>query len=192
MSQLANLIRQIAEKPAALIFAEVTAVNGVECTLSPASDEPDYEGVGLRASLDGEDTGLICIPKIGSMVLAAIVNEISGDARIIQYTELERIEIKFAEDYYFKLNADKTVELRCDTLRVLQGANGGVPIALNVAQKFNQLENMTNALYNFAISHIHTSGAQGSPTTPALTPPATMLISPVTSAQDLENQDFTH
>lgn len=147
----------------------VKSVSGLECEIEPGADFPAYTNVMLRASLADPATGVILTPKVGSNVFCCVVDQSAGQAHIFQYDQVEKVEIL-----------------------TTAGAVGTVPFSAKVADKILALENKVNKLIQDMGTHTHT-GNLGAPTTPPIPPfVADAVITPTTTAADLENANFKH
>ena len=125
---------------------------GWVCDCAPINESATLTNVRLQPSKDGQ---VLITPAEGSVVF--VIKEDESNAFVSMYGQI-------------------------DEIKVFDGTNGGVPIATNIADKLNVLEQRM-------FDHQHLSASPGSPTTPD---PATNPIIPETQPEDLENPLFLH
>jgi len=118
MAEIANIIKKIATEGQKIHTypAKVIRVNRDENALHPEdedaysvdvmrADGAEISHVRLKASLQDKEQGIICIPKVGSWVLASIIETTETRAFISQYSEIDKIflRIRNDDDTYFQM-----------------------------------------------------------------------------------------
>ncbi|GAA4271627.1 hypothetical protein U6A24_13660 [Aquimarina gracilis] len=58
-------------------------------------DVLEYNNVRLKASINEYDEGIIVVPRLGSWVLVSIIEGIETNAFVSQYSEVEKVLVKF-------------------------------------------------------------------------------------------------
>jgi hypothetical protein len=81
--------------PTQAFLAEVVSVDKEQCTveLKTVNDDLELADNRLRAVIDQKDTGMIIWPKVGSIIMAALINNDINSCAILMYSELEKITI---------------------------------------------------------------------------------------------------
>ena len=91
-----DLIKKaIGKSPNNLMLCEVTSVDepNATCNCSPTGEEAELLDVSLRAVNDESQTGFICYPKVGSLVLVIITDPTNCSAVVLACAEIEKISI---------------------------------------------------------------------------------------------------
>lgn len=145
------------------------------CVVTPTNGSPDIQDVRLEADYT-EDTstdskGFFVVPAVSSLVIVTFLSK--DDAFISAWTEIDKIVSKQGE-WIFN-----------------DGSNDGLVKVIELTDKLNNIENKVNDLISFINSHVHTSAAPGSPTTPPV-PTFTGGTLTTTQKAEIENTDITH
>lgn len=156
--QLRDLIQDIVRNEVEETFGIACKVSrvyedeelGWVCDCSPINGKADLTETRLMPEVDGQ---ILIKPSIGSVVFVVLESE--SQAFVSMYG-------------------------RIDSINYFDSKNGGVPIAQNITEKLNTLE---DGLKN----HVHTSASAGSPTTK----PVGLTIEN-TKVEDLESKTFFH
>jgi len=149
----------------------VVSVNKDEltCVVQPLDeDAPVIEDVDLALGLEG----VIPIPTVDSSVIVAMENGFTGF--LTGYSGLDELHL-IADKITFSGDPNST-----STLVVIE----------KLVTKLNNLENAYNALLTHYKTHIHTSAAPGSPTTPVTVPLAQQNLQ-LTKQADIDNPNIT-
>lgn len=118
MGDITNLVKDVANKNQVIetFSAKVIEINNE--TDSPHNTEDAYtvsimradgaiiKNVRLKASIQDVEQGIITIPKKDSWVLASVIDGVETRAFISQYSEIERIFIRFKNDQNHFLEID--------------------------------------------------------------------------------------
>lgn len=122
MIQLKDLIQNIAEKDSFVqtYAAKVVAINTPQNSIHNSDDvftvnviRPDgamIKNVRIKASIQEEEQGIICIPKLDSWVLVSIIDNVETRAFISQYSEVERTFIRFKNENHQYLEIDSNAD----------------------------------------------------------------------------------
>jgi hypothetical protein len=119
---------------------------------------PDRPETRLRAVIDSSATGLIILPKIGSYVLAGMLNNKPESSFICGFSDIDEVYINIPQSelridkngFLFKRGADNLAGLISDLLEAIMKLTvttgtgpSGTPINIadfvELKQKFNQL-----------------------------------------------------
>ena len=113
------------------IAATVDAVDEQAYTIdvTPVGEGAEVFDVRLRASLDGSDTGLIQVPKVGSTVLISAINNNWNSAFLTLTSELEKLLVKVD---------DSTLEVKAGEIIINGGALGGLVKAKELEEQLNK------------------------------------------------------
>lgn len=127
---LKALIRKLAGEAMVQAFeAEVTAVDEAKetCTVLPA-DDAEIFNVRMTAVLGEKASYFLPVPKVGSMVVVAILNGNENTAYIAQYSELDKVLLK------------------CDEITFNDGLNGGLIIWDNLLTDLKKVNGILTAM----------------------------------------------
>lgn len=94
-----EMIKLISENvPTIVIVGEVVSVDEDKrsCTVKDTDTELELYDVKLQGSL-GLTEGLLITPKVGSKVLVSLIGNEERNLFIVQYSEVEKIELKGSE-----------------------------------------------------------------------------------------------
>lgn len=172
IKKLAQDAKPITTYPATVISVDES---NYTCELEKSDNSLKVYGVRLRAQIVVSNNGVRLIPKVGSVVFAAIVNDDIRFTYIAQYADLEKVRIQ----------ADTLIELN-------DGSNGGLINIADMVTKMNNLENKQNVILALLKTHVHlgvTVGAGASGPSTAFTTEAALTP---TVQSDLENTKVTH
>ena len=139
------------------------------CVVQPLDeDSPPILDVDLAMGLEG----VIPIPTVDSLVVVSLENDVTGF--LACYSGLDEL----------RLIADKV------TFSGDENSTSTWVVIEKLVTRLNNVENAFNALLAHYKTHIHTSAAPGSPTTP-VTVPLTQQNLQVTQQADIENPNIT-
>lgn len=93
--RLAQNIRALSPDTMWLTQGEVTAVDGLTCTVKIGDAE--IEGVRLRASLSARERQILVVPKIGSPVTLGCLTADLNNLVVLQVDEIESITVNGGE-----------------------------------------------------------------------------------------------
>lgn len=151
--------------PKGVMPVKVTAVNEADGTC----DGEDVEGneifdIRMRASIDGEENGIMMIPAVDSWVLVGNLDNSPNAWAAIMYSELQKYSVRISpmewrmddEGLLLKKNADTLAAVMADLidqikLLTVTCATPGAPstVPLNVAA-FEAIKNRINQLLKTA------------------------------------------
>lgn len=113
--------------PVQVWAAEVTAVDGLACTVVLTNTELEVDGVTLVANPDASEYFTL-IPKVGSRVLVGLKENEIADLYVVQYTEIDslkftknNVEISADVTEVKVKNAQSEVILKNDSVAIKQG-----------------------------------------------------------------------
>lgn len=177
LQSIGESIRRIADKGNGIKSGEVTAVDEAAgtCAVLLTGDEYARVDVLLNAVTDN-DNGVYLVPTVGSKVWVSAIDE-TGLQGVVKCSNLQKVIVK----------ADTLVEFN-------GGTNGGLVKVAELVDRLNGLENLLNQLITNYNSHTHsTTCGAGAGSTVALTAGTeTGSISPITTVEDIENEDVKH
>ncbi len=174
-------IREIIHKviderqPVQVLAGKVLSVNEQAMTVDlSVPGRADRLDVRLRSVIDGQETGILIYPKIGSYVLVGLIDNRPESSFVVAYSEVEKIRV---------LGLD-LMELNGDNL-------GGLVISQEVADDLNEIKQDINQLKQIisAWTPVPSDGGAAFKTA-ATTWAASMLVD--TLKTDLENQKVKH
>lgn len=164
-----SLVKDLPGLQPPIVVGKVTAVDTGSWTCTVEVEECyTRNDVRIRAIEDGTNEGFILKPKVGSQVT-----------------------IKMGENERNLWFLDMVSEV--DEVYLKGDANGGIPIAENIKDKLNRLENKVNDLVNSYNTHTHSVPQAPSGTTEsAPTTAQQTTINPLTQTSDLESTTVLH
>ncbi len=95
MEEFNRAVSTIVKRRAVTTVGRVKTVSGITCTVE-RENLPDLLDVRLQAIDKDFDSFFLVVPKVGSEVLCLEVENQPAETAIVNYTEIERIEIKVA------------------------------------------------------------------------------------------------
>lgn len=155
----------------------VKSVNESErtCVVTPSDGGPDVLDVRLETDYtEGSSTdskGFFIVPEVSSLVIITFMSK--EESFISAWTQIDKIVSKQTE-WIFN-----------------DGSNDGLAKIIELTSKLNDIENKVNSLITFINTHLHTTVAPGSPTTPPV-PSFTGGSLTLTSKSDIENENVKH
>jgi tetrahydromethanopterin S-methyltransferase subunit B len=161
-SNIRDYIQKIVGDNETLLFAEVTEVDGVFCTVQPI-DETLAKIENVRLVAEESDAGFYPIPKVGSQVIVTLLGGTS--AFISMFGELDSIALR--GDQY-----------------------GGLIKIEELVTKLNNLENKVNSIINTLNSTVIPLAPSG--TYPLSSNFASVSTLTTTNKSDLENDKVLH
>ncbi len=172
--------------------------NGPSIEADPQNDDANILKVRLRAGLNGSFKGMVVYPKVGSWVLVSHIDNDPAAASVIQYTDIDSIEIELENGSKLFMKNNGEIHIKSQKIIMNDGTKGPMAIIAKLVQKYNQLESKYNSLAGDYAIHTHGVIAVGSPTgiAAASIPASTIilpgaLIVPLTTQADLENTNIT-
>lgn len=121
-------VRAISTNKVKVSIGKVTKIEGVFCTVE-RDELPELLDVRLHSVISEIENYFLIVPKLGSEVVVAEIENAEGEATIIQYSEIEKLEVK-VKDLEFSLNDGKAT---------LKNNQGNLKTILN--DLFTQLDN---------------------------------------------------
>lgn len=106
--QIRRAVRQLAGVTYETFPATVTAVEKESVDVKPLDSEAEISGVRLKAALDGNDSGIVIVPKQGSTVLVTKIGGSDEECFVSMVAEAQEIRVKIGEVGFF-LDADGMV-----------------------------------------------------------------------------------
>jgi len=163
------------EMPVQVTAGKVTSVdeNAGTCDVLPLNGPERYD-VRLRAVADGRGTGVMIVPKTGSLVLIGIIDNMPEQSFVVAVSEVEKILVRDAS--YVEINGD---------------THGGLVISQEVAGQLNEIKNQINQLKQILTSWTPVPSDGGGALKTAVTAWASQSLPPV-NAIDLENRKVKH
>ncbi|MEO1006845.1 MAG: hypothetical protein AAFW67_13565 [Cyanobacteria bacterium J06638_38] len=102
--------------------------------------------VKLRVIADGEESGFILYPKVGSPVIIGIVDNNPADCFVAQYSECDGMQFVIKDKHSFKVDANGNAVWTANNQIHFDGATNGLIKIPELVQKINTLESDLNAL----------------------------------------------
>lgn len=156
---LATTKKYLEAIPAQMTVGIVTEISGLTCKVE-RENLPPLEDVRMNAIEGSFEDLFLIIPKIGSQVLCATIENNNEETTIIKYTEIDqviitikgaRFEMSAGQFQIKNENADlkKINNELLDALKnaVIQTPNGIGHFAPNTKIKFNQIQEKNNELF---------------------------------------------
>lgn len=161
------------------ILCEVVSVDTAKrtCVVSTVSADVQIKDVALMATVDD---GMLLIPEVGSQVV--VIYSTLTIPYIALYSQLSKIVY---------IVGDSGIEVTSDSIKLNDGAFGGLTKIEPLVDKINALENLINTILSTLQSTVI-------PLAPSGTYPFAPLysgvnpIAPITQKSDLENTNITH
>ena len=119
----------------------------------------------LKASIDGQQNAFVIYPVVGSFVFCVNENNSKNRYAVLMVNEIDKIVIN-------------------------GGENGGLAIVPKLIDHLNNIETAFNNLLNEYKTHVHTSAAPGSLTTPMT--PVSLIADINDDFSDIENIKIKH
>jgi len=135
-------------------------------------------GVRLRSVVDSKQVGILVLPTKGSYVVVERIENSDNHALVVGYSEIDSWALTI-EGNMLKVDKEKWI--------FNGGEQGGLVLIEKLIDKLNKIEKGFNSLLKEFKSHVHTSAAPGSPTTP-MVPPSMVLDLQETKKSDIENE----
>ncbi len=174
---LKDVIHKIIDErqPVQILAGKVLSVNENDMTVDVSiAGRADRLDVRLRSVIDGQETGILIYPKIGSYVLVGLIDNRPESSFVVAYSEIDKIRL-------LDLN-----------LLELNGNNkGGLVISEEVANELNAIKQDINNLKQIFSGWTVAGGDGGSALKLAASTWMTSMLSN-TVKTDLENQKVTH
>jgi hypothetical protein len=182
------------------IVGEVIAVDAqaLTCDIKPNGGYAPLLDVRLRSTVNVDDAGnalpsraqgVYALPKVGSYVLAEPIGKQSAAYYVSAYSEVDKVLIIIG-DTQIEMEAPR-IAIDSDKVSFNQGTNGGLVLVSPLVNKLNSLTQKVNELETLLATHVHTSAAPGTPTTP---PVPVIVPSPIAPAavSELSNPNIEH
>lgn len=127
-------IRTVVKKmlKATVVIGKAENVNNLTCDINRGEDSPKLKSARLNALEEQSDTYYTIVPKEGSWVLAAIIENDQAEAVVISCTEIEKVIMKCGE---------MTFEISDAGIVLNNGGNGGIPINGKIADNLDAIKN---------------------------------------------------
>lgn len=170
----------ITEQATIKALAQVMAVDESAKTCSAfLVQEPEIELQNIRLAAENTD-GWLMVPKLGSRILVA---QMEGFFYVEMFSELAEIRLS--------MEGQQKIQITANEILLDGGSLGGLLKVAQVQQKFNLLERKLNSLQTLLASHVHTSTAPGTPTSPS---PQMAGLAPLAETQraEIENTKIKH
>lgn len=187
MTLIKEHIKRLAgEAPMQVQACKVKSVNESDytCDCEPVDESADFLDVRLRSIVDNNATGLVSIPKVGSIVLVALIANEDAEAFVVSFSELDKIIIENV--------GGMTTQWLSNVINLNGDGHKGLVKVVQLTQKLNAVENKLNALLAKYNAHTHPYVNVSSP---AVTSPTTQLepgtVTP-TQQSDIENTKVKH
>lgn len=175
-----SLRRIVGSSDNVFVIAKVDKVDGVMVDVTPVDDDlAPICGVRLKAT-DADD-GLVMVPKVGSVVIVAMMSEVDGC--VAMWSEIESVKL---------IIGDSKVEMTGDKVVFNGGENKGLVIAEKVAAKIEALEKDINSLKQATTTWVPAPMDGGAALKGAIASWAAQMIQPTTKKEDIMNDKVTH
>ena len=138
--------------------------------------------VKLKAIEEGEDKGLVIIPKQDTMVCAAMLEGIEANWSLIQYSEIESWQITTSGGAQITVADDGKVYLNGQD-------HGGLVKIEALVDRLKEIEDTHDKLVDMFDTHVHTVS---SGTAIKLSAPSMTKMPSKTNKDDLENKNVQH
>jgi hypothetical protein len=127
--------------PVQVFVAKVISVSLTDftCDVDPIDDGATYYHVRLKPTIDGDDNGIICVPKENSYVLVGILGNNENAAFILSCSLDEYVLIKANNGAYIKIHENGNIVMNGG------GLNGMVKVA-DLVTRMNTIEQDLNAI----------------------------------------------
>lgn len=130
--ELHKKLLQITASPVVCFHATVTEVDIATrtCTVQPPG-QSEIPNVRLRAAIDGDKSGIIELPEVGSSVLVQYVGNKSDNLQLLRPSKISKIIVSNADESLKHLLEDTYAELNKtrSLINALVTIIGGAPIA---------------------------------------------------------------
>lgn len=93
------------------------------CDVLPIDDGPEMFDVRLKPSIDGDNTGLICIPVVGSHVVVSIIGNNDHYAYISMFGKVDSYQVVTASGVKIELKNNGELHLNGESLGGIIKAN---------------------------------------------------------------------
>jgi len=164
------------EMPTQTVVGKVISIDETNMTCDiELPNKPNMLDVRIRSLIDDQNTGILIVPKLSSVVLVGLIENREESAFICTYSEIDKIHLIVND---IQLSGD---------------AFGGLVKVDELTQKLNKVENAVNQLKADFNSHTHNAPQAPTgtvPTLPPLIPSTVTLINTVRN--DIENQKVKH
>jgi hypothetical protein len=131
------------------VVGQITAVDGTDtCTVEPVDGGATLYKVRLRATIDGNDEGVVSIPAVDSFVIVSPINHNDNQLFVSRFSKVESWHVKTENSTSLQVNDDGTV--------FLNGNNFGSLIKIDdIVDRLNSIEDAISGLVDDHNSHIH-------------------------------------
>lgn len=183
-----NTVRQV-------VPARVTSVDETErtCDVQPLDDGAPLLAVRLQAvAADGQQgKGIVVVPKVGSVVLCAMVENSNAVAFVAATSEFQKIVVDGENPLSMTVEASGEVRLNAARIAFNDGANGGTVLARVLAAELLKIKTFCDTLRAALAAAVPVPGDGGAALKAAL---AAALAPLDTGAfgQNLENEKIRH
>ncbi|MEO8589494.1 MAG: hypothetical protein ABI432_09010 [Flavobacteriales bacterium] len=148
---LRDLMNRQAKVP--VISGTVKAVSGYTCDVEPSDGGALHYDVRLKVALTNADIGMYAIPKVGSRVLMAMLDN--------QPHNLVVIQVETATKYVVRLDGGAEVEMKGDGTLSLNGTqHGGLVKVQALRSDLNALNSLLTAMNQAFVQWAPTDGAE--------------------------------
>ena len=143
--QLRQAVKTLARPDFTAIVAVVQEVDRekLTCDVVPVGGGADIFDVRLRAATNGDRGGLVLMPKVGSVVVVATINNNWNSAYLALVSEVDSVTIKTAKESLKQWLKDVLTEVR----RTTHTSPGGETKPPTNAPAFQLLENRLDNLF---------------------------------------------
>lgn len=172
--------------PIQVVPCEVLSVdtNNFTCDLDPIGDGAKMLGVRLKSAVNANGFGLVVFPKVGTTVLASLINNRPENAYVLTVDEPETVMVKTGSGGFVELKNDGKVYLNGDSL-------GGLIKVDELVNRLNNLETKhDNLCSQLELLPVPVSGAISGPPVPGSFTGVKILTN--TTKQQLENPKVNH
>lgn len=169
--------------PIQVVPCEVLSVDtdNFTCDLDPIGDGAKMLGVRLKSAVNDNGFGHVVFPKVGTTVLASLINNRPESAYVLTVDEPESVLVKTGSGGCVELKNDGKVYLNGDSL-------GGLIKIDELVSRMNSVESAFNELQNVFNAHVHPTPSGPSSVTGTLSTSSAGN----TTKQQLENPKVNH
>lgn len=124
------------------------------CVVKPTDGSSNFEGVRLKATVDGSTDGLVCEPEVNSIVIISPLFNNEHAFFVSRFSSVKKWHLKVVGGGQIEIDNTGKIKINGD-------AFGGIPKAGSVAAKLNILETQLTNLKAAITAWVVASGDGG-------------------------------
>lgn len=172
-TEIVKKLKELTALPLIVTSAVVLSVDSDALSMLVQPKDEAELLVRLKSAIDDSSEYMVQIPRVGSSVLVALIENDESEAVLLKANELDQLMVKIGDILF---------EITGSGVSFNGGNNGGL---INIEQLVNKL----NTLEERMITHQHICAAPGSVTAPD---PASNTLIAQTQVSELEDNKVTH